>query len=185
MPKKRISANRNKASRKSVTLKRHGFIGLALAGGKSDKTCLAHVEYYPSQKKIFLSQLVDSIKTEADISADLILHEEIVNRSKHLSYLAYNVPLSLPKCLTCRLRCPGFENCNEEEILWMWDHYRKLQSEGVDKKLFTPYTERCIEQYLATELEEPFHLQHALGANQAPLTARALFLNRSLKIKSI
>lgn len=185
MSKKRISTHRDKTRRKSIALKRHDFLGVALAGGKSDKTCLAHLEYYPGQKKIFLSRLVDGIKTEGDISADLILHDEIINRAKNIELLAYNVPLTLPKCVSCRLKCPGYENCNEEEVLWMWDHYRKLQLEGSEKKLFTPYTERCVEQYLATELEEPFQLQHALGANQAPLTARAIFLNRRLKMKVI
>ena len=44
---------------------------------------------------------------------------------------------------------------------------------GRARKLFTPYTERCVEQYLATAFDEPFHVQQALGANMAPLTARA------------
>lgn len=167
------------------SLKRHGFLGIALAGGKSDKTCLASVEYYPKQKKIFLAQLLDRIKTEGDISADLILCEEIKNRSGQLETIAYNVPLSLPKCALCRLQCPGYEACQEKEILWMWERYRKLEAKGEARKLFTPYTERCIEQYLATELEEVFQLQHALGANLAPLTARALFLRRRLKLDSI
>lgn len=126
---------------------------------------------------------MDKIKPEGDISSDLILCEEIMK--KKIETLAYNVPLTLPKCFTCRLKCPGYEVCDEGEILWMWDHYRKLESEGRAGKLFTPYTERCVEQYLMTEIEEAFHIQHALGANMAPLTARAQFLNRRLKMKAI
>ena len=49
-------------------------------------------------------------------------------------------------------------------------------------RLFTPYTERCVEQYLASELEEPFHLSHALGSNVAPLTARAQFITRRFNL---
>ncbi|OFZ16948.1 MAG: hypothetical protein A2Z20_09565 [Bdellovibrionales bacterium RBG_16_40_8] len=127
----------------------------------------------------------DRIHAAGDISSDLILFEEIVHRSLKTEYLAYNVPLTLPKCMTCKLRCPGYETCKEEEILWMWENYRKRESEKSRHKLFTPYTERCVEQYLSGELEEAFQMQHAMGANLAPLTARAHFLNRRLNLKTI
>jgi hypothetical protein len=39
--------------------------------------------------------------------------------------------------------------------------------------------------YLATELEESFVLQHAMGANCAPLLARAMFVQRRFKTKCI
>lgn len=170
-------------------MKRTGFIGIALGGGKTDKTCLAHVEYFADQNKIFLSELQDKIKSEGDLSADFILHETLTNKQTDakngLDSIAYNVPMTLPKCVTCNLKCPGYEVCNEDEITWMWEHYRSLEAKGKAKKLFTPYTERCVEQYLTTELEEVFHVQQALGANFAPLTARAKFLNRRLKIKTL
>lgn len=186
MSKKRVSKSQDTARGPNLkSFKKHAFVGVALAGGKSDKTCMAYLEYYPQQNKIFLSQLLNNLKTEGDISADLIFHEEVLKHKLKIEYIAYNVPLSLPKCLTCKLKCPGYENCNEEEILWMWDHYRKLEAEGRQKKLFTPYTERCAEQYLGTELEESFQPQHALGANMAPLTARALFINRRLRMNAI
>jgi predicted nuclease with RNAse H fold len=186
LSKKRLPANKNSPSDwVGRSLKRNGFVGIALSGGKSDKTCLAFLEYYPEHNKIFLSQVIDRIKVEGDISADLVLHEGIINRNVPTEYLAYNVPLTLPKCMTCKLKCPGYESCKEEEILWMWDLYRRLENEGVEKKLFTPYTERCVEQYLATELEEAFQSQHAFGANMAPLAARAHFINRRLKLKTI
>lgn len=172
-----------------ITLQRLSFIGIALGGGKSDKTCLAHVEYFTDQKKIFLSEIQDKIKPEGDISSDLLLHEVLMNKEAHsktgISGVAYNVPLTLPKCVTCKLKCPGYEACSEDEILWMWEHYRRLEARGEAKKLFTPYTERCVEQYLATELEEVFHVQQALGANVAPLTARAQYINRRLNLNTI
>lgn len=162
---------------------------MSLGGGKTDKTCVAHVEYFIDQNKIFLSELRDKIKAEGDISADLVLYEILTNKqadSKNgLQCVAYNIPMTLPKCVTCKLKCPGYEACDEEEILWMWQHYRNLEAKGNAKKLFTPYTERCVEQYLTTELEEIFHVQQALGANFAPLTARAQFLNRRLKMKTL
>jgi hypothetical protein len=186
MSKKRLSADQDSASeKKRSALKRKGFIGAALAGGKSDKTCLAFVEYYPEQNKIFLNQMLDHLKSEGDISSDLILHEEILRVKNKIECIAYNVPLTLPKCMRCKLKCPGYEACQEEEILWMWDHYRKIEIEKRDGKLFTPYTERCVEQYLSSELDKPFHVQHAFGANLAPLTVRAQFINRRLKLPTI
>jgi hypothetical protein len=62
----------------------------------------------------------------------------------------------------------------------MWKHYRAQKKKKSPPKLFTPYTERCVEQFLQTELEEPFHLQHALGSNLAPLTARAQYIQNRL-----
>jgi hypothetical protein len=62
----------------------------------------------------------------------------------------------------------------------MWKHYRAKKTKG-PKKLFTPYTERCVEQFLGSSLEEPFQMQHALGSNMAPLTARAQYIVRRLR----
>jgi hypothetical protein len=184
--KKRVSTSKSAASAGALSsLKRHAFVGLALAGGKSDKTCLASVEYYPKQRKIFLSQLHDRIRSEGDISSDLILVEELNNRDVAPEFVAYNVPLNLPKCMRCKLKCPGYESCSEDEIVWMWDNYRRLELKRAERKIFTPYTERCVEQYLSSSLEEPFHVQHALGANLAPLTARAAYLHKRMKYPSI
>jgi len=162
--------------------KHHRFIGISLGGGKTDKTCLSVIEYYPIQGKIFLSRLFDKIKTEEGVSADLQIHRLITQCPPPVESVAFDVPLQLPKCMRCELKCPGYEDCQEPEILWMWKHYRELQKTKSPARMFTPYTERCVEQYLQTELEEPFHLSHALGSNLAPLSARARFITRRLKV---
>lgn len=161
-------------------LKFHRFIGLSLGGGKTDKTCLSVIEYYPLQRKIFLSRLFDKIKSEGEVSADLQIHR-LVTQSPRVQSITMDVPLQLPKCMVCVLKCPGFEACKEPEIEWMWKHYRGQAKKKSPQRLFTPYTERCVEQFLQSELEEPFHLSHALGSNLAPLTARARFILRRLK----
>jgi hypothetical protein len=157
-----LKVEKANAPKPAKQLKHHRFIGISLGGGKTDKTSLSVIEYYPVQRKIFLSRLFDKIKTEAEVSADL------------------HVPLQLPRCLICTLKCPGYEVCEEPEIQWMWKQYRAQAKKKSPPRLFTPYTERCVEQFLQTELEEPFHLQHALGANLAPLTARAQYLIRRM-----
>ena len=142
----------------------------------------AGIEYYPVQKKIFLSRLFDKIKTEGELSADLQIHRMIEQCPPPVESVTFDVPLQLPKCLLCVHDCPGYEACEEPEIQWMWKHYRSQAKHKSPPRLFTPYTERCVEQYLQTELEEPFHLSHAMGSNLAPLTARAHFISRRLKV---
>lgn len=161
--------------------KHHRFIGVSLGGGKTDKTCISVIEYYPVQRKIFLSRLFDRIKTDGEVSADLQIHRMITQCPPPVESVAFDVPLQLPKCLTCTKKCPGYEECDEPEIQWMWKHYRGQLKKKSPPRLFTPYTERCVEQYLQSELEEPFHLSHALGANLAPLTARAQYITRRLE----
>ncbi|MEQ1878245.1 MAG: DUF429 domain-containing protein [Bdellovibrionia bacterium] len=156
-----------------------------MLGGKNDRTTLAVLEYYPQHKKLFLSQLFEKIKTENDVSADQILIEQIQSFNPGIQWLAIDVPLDLPKCLRCPLKCPGYEKCKEPEIQWMWKQHRDRKESRKNTRLFTPYTQRCAELYFASELEEPFHLPEALGANIAPLTARSLFLQKRLKVPMI
>lgn len=156
-----------------------------MSGGKSDKACLAVIEHYPDQKRVFLARLVEKIKTEEFISADLKIHELIQQYGKAIETLALDVPLTLPKCMTCNLKCPGFESCKEDEMIWMREHFEAILREKKPKKLFTPYTQRCVDAYLNHSLEESFEVHHALGANLAPLTARAHFITRRLDLNLI
>ncbi len=160
----------------------HRFIGVSLGGGKADKACVAVVEYYPKHHKVFLSRIFEKIKSDDNISADLKIHEIIEQFKGDVETVAFDVPISLPNCMICRLKCPGFENCNLPHINWMWNYFREAGKKKKAKRLFTPYTQRAIEMYLSTEIEEPFILQHALGANTAPLLARALFVAKRLTV---
>lgn len=185
MSRTKVQRTQRKGSGKPRRLDVKRFIGVSLGGGKTDKTCLSVIEYFPSQRKIFLSRLFDKIKTDADISADWQIHKLITACPPPVESVAFDVPLQLPKCVTCRLACPGYEICEEPEIQWMWKHYRSREKKKSPARLFTPYTERCVEQYLQNQLEEPFHLPHSLGANFAPLTARARFINHRLELPAI
>lgn len=200
--KARTKTTRKKATKKSTTKKvpvlfEHGssgsrlaekgmrtlhFMGVCLAGGKTDKTCLALVEFYPDQNKIFLSRLFERVRSEGELSSDQQLHDLITDKKHPVESVAFDVPLTLPVCMRCQLKCPGYENCSEPEIEWMWKYYRSRNSKKRPAKLFTPYTERCSELYISSELEESFHPSHALGSNLAPLVARAQFIKRRLSI---
>lgn len=161
------------------------FAGLALSGGKVDKAALAIMEYYPKHRKVFLSHLVSPIKGDHNESVDLKIHQLLTENNSAISEVAFDVPLKLPKCIRCRLKCPGYELCSEPEITWMWDQFKKTKDKKKPKKLFTPYTERCAEIHISNNLEEKFYPAHALGANLAPLVARAQFIQRRLKIKKM
>lgn len=169
----------------SMPAKAVRFVGVSLAGGKSDKACIAVIEYYPENKKVFLSRLFEKIKSDEKISGDLKIHELIYQNGETLKYVAFDTPWSLPNCLTCTLKCPGFENCREPHIEWMWRHQEDRLKKKKPKKLFTPYTQRCVELYFATELEETFNLHHAMGANSAPLLARAAFIQKRIPFDCI
>lgn len=153
-----------------------------MGGGKTDKTELVSLEYYPEHKKLFLNQIEEKVQSRGQLSGDQILYE-LISKTYHDAHsLAINVPFRLPKCMRCRLECPGYEKCTEPEILWFWKQYNLKNQKRKPTKLFTPYTERCVDYYVGHLLEEKFSSQHALGANLAPLTARALFLKRRLKV---
>ena len=185
MSKRGISNDERSTSKPGVIGKKHRFLGLSLAGGKTDKACLAVLEYYPEYKKIFLTKVLDKIKNEESISADLKLFETIDQNRTDAESLALDVPWQLPLCLRCKLKCPGYERCQEDQILWMWNYYKNKNMKKRPKKIFTPYTQRTVEMFLATELEEPFIVPHAMGANRAPVLARATFLQRRVSLPTI
>lgn len=202
MPKGRISGDGRKTRQSTVKQKTspknlqakedashsgrvHRFIGVSLGGGKTDKACVAVVEYYPKHKKVFLSRLVEKIKSDEVHSADFKIHEVIDQYRGEIEFVSFDVPFRLPNCLSCQKKCPGIESCDEPHVEWMWEYTRKLHKKKKPRKLFTPYTQRCVEMYLGTQIEESFSLQHAMGANCAPLLARAMFIQRRLKTPCI
>ncbi len=174
MSKRRASKNKSGDSQ----IKR--YVGLHLGGGKSDKTCMAVLEYYPTHKKVFLSRLHSQIGPEKDQSSDAKLHH-LLTIEAPVDLLAIDAPLTWPKCMRCDLPCPGYESCSEPEIKWMWRWHKKRGRSKKPNKIFSPYTQRCVELHLAQEMEKSFFPGDALGANMAPLLARATFLLRRLK----
>lgn len=173
-------ATRRRATGESKGLTVHRFAGVALGGGKTERTAVAVLEYYPESKRVFLRALRDRVKTEATVSSDETLVHLLTVEEVGLETIAFDAPLQLPKCIRCDLVCPGFETCRLPEIRWLWNEHEGRGKKRRPNKVFTPYTERCAEVAIANHLEEPFHPPHALGANAAPLAARAHFLARRI-----
>jgi len=157
------------------------FMGISLGGGKSDRTVLTIIDYYLLHKKLVVSRVIDHLSTEGEISSDHKLFETIQEYKNHLKLIAFDVPLSLPKCFRCELNCPGYEVCDEEEIIWMWKQHRQNLKNNKNQRLFTPYTRRCVEEYWSKELVGAWSLSDAMGSNQAPLLARARFITRRMR----
>lgn len=156
------------------------FGGLTLGGGKGRKTCLSILEYYVKEKKLFLSELHDGIEESARVSADTHIIKILDKVGPSLHSLGVDAPLIMPKCMRCRLKCPGHEKCTEPEIKWMWKWHKKREPSKRPNKVFTPYTERCVEQWVGQEFGSELVPDHAFGSNRAPLSARAMYLKRRI-----
>lgn len=143
------------------------------------------LEYYPQYKKLFLKHLFEEIHPQSESESYDQALLKVLAEIENLKNLVVDVPTSFPLCLTCELKCPGYEKCKVPHIKWMWKHYRKQKDLKKNTKIFTPYTQRCSELYLQNSLEAPFDVQSAMSANVAPLLARALYLKRRLNVPMV
>ncbi len=149
-----------------------------MSGGKNDKACVAVIEYFPKYHKIFLTKIYDRIVGDIHHSADQKIIEILETYKDSIQSVSVDTPFQLPLCLDCKLKCPGYEACKIDHIVWMRKQIQKKQKKKKVKKQFTPYTQKSVEFIVNEELEENFQLPHAMGANSAPLLARCLFLKR-------
>jgi hypothetical protein len=168
------------------------YLGLELSGAKNQKTCLATLEYYPKEKKIFLLDLYDKISPREDQSPDQALLELIEEVGSPMTRLGVNVPLQLPPCVTCtRKHCPLPSHCTVPTVKWMREFTKKMLRLHPERrkqwKEFTPYTQRPIELWLKYQvlphlpMEGAFEVDESLGGTKAPLSARMSFLKRHLE----
>jgi predicted nuclease with RNAse H fold len=178
MPTTGIFGSGSQADRLDLEVVR--FIGVSLSGGKQNKACLAVLEYFKNQDKVFLVKLYEKIKTDELQSLDQKIIEIINFYGPEVQSVAFDAPLMQPQCLTCQLECPGIEACQEPQVKWMRGQLSKIKNKKATQKLITPYTQRSVEMYVNTELEVKLDMSDALGANMAPLSARAQFLLKRL-----
>jgi hypothetical protein len=162
------------------------FVGLSLSGGKADRSALVILEHYPQKRRVFISGLMDRVKSEEWVSSDGILIEQIERIEEVVHSIGVDAPLSLPPCLEARCiqgNCTvkSFEKCEQPEVVWMRKAYLAQQKKK-PKKMFTPYTTRAVDIYLNSVEEEPLYIQQAFGANLGPLAARAIYLKAKLRV---
>lgn len=151
-----------------------------MGGGKTDKTAVAILDYFPDQKRVFLRSLRLRVggKTNKgeEITGDEALLDILNIQEENLETIAFDVPLSLPVSIN------GTPKDEEKVLAWMKKQHERRSKEKRPNKMFTSYTERAAEIFISSELEEDFHPPHALGSNAAPLTARAHYLMKRLKL---
>lgn len=189
MSKRRVPSHERQSRRSVERVSFVRYIGLSLSGGKSDKSCLAVVDVYRQPEKIFLNRIIDRIKAEEFISADLKIHELIQQFSENCEAVLFDAPLSLPPAAVpckCKPICSGYETCADPQVVWMRKVYQASEK-AKPKKFFTPYTQRALDLYLQQSAEiQPeaaaIDIQHALGANLAPMTMRAQYIKRRLQL---
>lgn len=75
-------------------------MGLSLSGGKQDKACISVMDYYPDQKRFFLSKIFERIKSEGQVSADLRIHEIIEEYKPDIELLGIDSPWKFPSVLS-------------------------------------------------------------------------------------
>jgi hypothetical protein len=100
------------------------YLGLSLGGAKSDRTCLAVVDYYCKQEKAFVIDVFESIGPEkrqeekTDLTADQVLLELIEEHQPGIKILATDAPLTLPPCLIdCESACESDSGHYEKQNL--------------------------------------------------------------------
>jgi predicted nuclease with RNAse H fold len=136
------------------------------------------LDYYADEKKLFLTELHEQIEETGRTSADTLIVKKLLKHEDQIRLVGVDAPLKLPKCVRCKLTCPGHEKCHEPEIDWMWKQHRKRSQVKRPNKIFTPYTERCVDFYVGHEISPEVNPGHAMGSNRAPLMARALYIRR-------
>ncbi|MBX9766765.1 MAG: DUF429 domain-containing protein, partial [Bdellovibrionales bacterium] len=122
------------------------YVGISLSGGKNEKTGIAVLEHYREQKKLFLHSVTETTLLNGETgkrSLDSHLHEFLKNLSPGLRKVGWDVPLTLPVCFNCKLECPGFEDCGEPNIEWMWKAFERQKRKRAQARVFTPYTQRA------------------------------------------
>jgi hypothetical protein len=157
-------------------------LGLELGGGKSSRTAVVVLDYYPSEQKIFIVDAQAQVQGNRHDTGDEILLETL--HKYQAQTILVNAPLTLPPCFDCTLPvCPTYRHCEVAQVAWMRDEGERLKLSGL--KAPTPYTQRPIDVAMRGLLQQglavDFPVDETLGAGPAPLVARIRYLARHLK----
>ncbi|RYZ71013.1 MAG: hypothetical protein EOP05_12510, partial [Proteobacteria bacterium] len=110
------------------------FAGVCLGGGKTDRTAVAILDFFPEQKRVFLRSLRERVTSREDETGDEVLLD-LLNEEEGLTSIAFDVPLQFP--VSVRVDMKG-EKANEAEVVaWMEAVHRKRSKEKRPNKMFT------------------------------------------------
>lgn len=155
----------------------HRSIGVELGGTRTDRTAVAHLDWFPRLRKVILVDIETPLTGHDDTSSDETLIAslaEAVKRAHKGAGLGLHAPLSLPPYFsTDGKKRPLGVTGPDPEVRWMRAVWQRLRPRP---KPFVPYLQRPAEIWLRHLTPEKFIVPDALGSNWAPLAARAQFL---------
>lgn len=158
------------------------ILGLELGGGKSGRTSLVLLEFFPKEGRVFVREQIPHVTATSARYGDEVLVDLITKLEPDA--IGVNAPLTLPPCVRCRYpNCGGYRECDYAPVRWM--HKEAVRARIPALKHPTPYTQRPIDVFLRTRVQPRFtidlFLEESLGAGRAPLAARMQYLQTRLK----
>lgn len=151
------------------------YFGICLSGGKNEKTFIARIDEYIEGDKLVLTSISQAPQGDTKTSSDKLLIDYF-KRIKGSISIGVDAPTTLPVCIRYAHK-KNYDSARAPAVKYMWELYRKKQK---NKSVFAPYTERPVE-YFINSIQKDVFLSGALGANFAPLTARAIYLQKHFK----
>lgn len=119
--------------------------GMSIGGGKRENFFFCLLEYFPDQKRWFLTHLKQVRDEGLDDSDQAITHWV---ETHGLRKLIIDFPLSKPVCESCQLNCPGTDKCNNETVVAVNAEVESLLQEDLNLYQAHPKTyekERLID----------------------------------------
>ena len=154
------------------------YVGIELGGSR--RTAVVALDYFPSDQKAFLTNIVSPPEAEEGESPDDTLIRT-VNALEALR-IGVDAPLTLPPCVRCPLPCPTVAHCEVPAVRWMREEAKAARF-GKGRQP-NPYVQRPVDFLLRGPWQEdalvPFPVDESFGSSRAPLAARMQYLQRHL-----
>lgn len=114
---------------------RQNIAGMSMKGGRKDNFYFCLFEYFPDGERWFLRSLLQ-VKDEEGLEGDDAIRGWI--GQYEIRQLVLDFPLSPPPCHTCKLDCPGVQNCPVPSVAEIKSHIDQLLIEDSEKLLQNP-----------------------------------------------
>jgi hypothetical protein len=111
-------------------MQKQNVAGMSLGGGRKDNFFFCLLEFFPDQKRWFLTQL-NQVKDEVNRDGNEATLNWINDNS--LGNLIIDFPLSHPPCHDCVIECPGTQACSEPAVVRVRSLMQELIKE--DRKI--------------------------------------------------
>lgn len=92
----------------------NSIAGMSLGGGRRENFFFCLFEYFPEEKRWFLTSL-KQVKDEVEMDRDEAITSWVENYQVHR--LVVDFPLTRPTCESCQLECPGANLCSHPVVM--------------------------------------------------------------------